>query len=100
MAYETTELGVLVAKLVGRRVRELRINAELSQGQLARKLRSHRTIVARVERGKHALCVRDAGKYARALGVDAAVLLVCLDTDWIAAGQEARAWAAELRAAG
>jgi DNA-binding transcriptional regulator YiaG len=65
------QLSDCVAHLVGARLRELRTDAELTQTEIARRTGIHRPIVAR---------------YAAALGLDTATVLVCLDVEWLEAG--------------
>lgn len=84
-----TALSTVIAKRVGARVRELRRDAEMIQGELARRVYTHRPIVSRVERGLHMPCLEELARYAAALELDIATLLVCLDDTWIEAGREA-----------
>lgn len=76
-----------LARRVGARVRELRLDAEMTQEALARRCGSHRPIISRTERGVHELDLRFAARIARALGIDLPTLLVCLDPEWIACDQ-------------
>lgn len=78
------------ARAVGARLRELRIDAEFSQRDIAARMGSHRPIVGRIERGVHALGMRTVARYAEALELDVETVLVCLDPAWRAAGEEAR----------
>jgi transcriptional regulator with XRE-family HTH domain len=73
---------------VGARLRELRVDAELTQSEVARRTGIHRPIIARIERGKHEPSLEVVSTYARALELDAATVLVCLDDPWIEAGRE------------
>ena len=81
--------STVIAHRVGARVRELRLDAEMTQGELARRISTHRPIVSRVERGLHMPRLEELERYATALELDVATLLVCLDEAWIDAGREA-----------
>lgn len=52
---------------IGKAIRSRRLACGLSQGQLARKLRSYRPIVARIEAGRHSLNVETLIRFAEAL---------------------------------
>lgn len=82
---------VLLATIVGARIRELRVDAEMTQRELARRIRSHGPIVCRIERGLHVPDLNTVARIARALDLELATVLVCLDDNWRAAGHEARA---------
>jgi transcriptional regulator with XRE-family HTH domain len=62
-------------KKVGANVRVLREKAEISQEELADRSRLHRTYISGVERGVRNPTVLVLAKIAKALGVDAYVLL-------------------------
>lgn len=79
-----------LAKRVGARLRELRLDAEITQAELARRVKIHRPIVGRVERGVHLLRLEEVARYAAALELDVVTVLVCLDENWIAAGDVLR----------
>ena len=64
-----------VRKKVGANVRMLREKAEISQEELADISRLHRTYISGVERGVRNPTVLVLAKIAKALGVDAHVLL-------------------------
>jgi transcriptional regulator with XRE-family HTH domain len=53
----------------GRRVRELRLAAGLSQESLAELAGIHRTYMGGIERGERNLCLRNIVRLATALGV-------------------------------
>lgn len=78
-----------IAKTVGARIRELRLDAEMSQRELARRLGSHRPVIGRIENGKHLVDLRMVARIAAALELDVATVLVCLDDAWCAAAKEA-----------
>jgi transcriptional regulator with XRE-family HTH domain len=78
-----------VAATVGARIRELRLDAEMKQHELAKRIGTHRPIMGRIERGVHQTDLRTIALIADVLGLDVATVLVCLDDDWIAAGREA-----------
>lgn len=83
-------LGQVAGKLVGARLRELRLDAELTQSEISDLTGIHRPIVSRLERGTHSASLESIARYAGALGLDLATVLVCLDEDWIEAGRAAR----------
>ena len=53
----------------GARVRELRLEMELSQEKFAAKCRLDRTYLGSVERGERNIALRNIGKIAKAFGV-------------------------------
>jgi transcriptional regulator with XRE-family HTH domain len=57
---------------VGRRVRELRTEAGISQEALAARLRLHRNYIGYVERGERSLSLETLARVARVLGVSLA----------------------------
>ena len=57
---------------IGRRVRELRTEAGLSQEALANRLRLHRNYVGYVERGERSLSLATLARLARTLDVSLA----------------------------
>ena len=59
----------------GKRVRELRLGNNLSQGKLAKLLDVHPTYISGIERGKRNLSLRNIEKLAIALGVSIHELL-------------------------
>jgi len=78
-----------VAVRVGARIRELRLDAEMTQRQLADRIGVHRPVMGRIERGIHQTDLHTIALIADVLGLEVATVLVCLDPDWIAAGKEA-----------
>jgi transcriptional regulator with XRE-family HTH domain len=78
-----------VAVRVGARIRELRLDAELKQRELADRIGVHRPVMGRIERGIHQTDLHTIALIADVLGLEVATVLVCLDPDWIAAGKEA-----------
>jgi len=70
-----------LATAIGARLRELRLDAELSQGQVARRSRIHRPIVARMEAGRHTQQLHEIQRYARALDLDLLTVLAPIDID-------------------
>lgn len=56
-------------KAIGDRVRALRERAELTQTQLARKLRSSQAAVSEVERGRRGLTIHQVVRLAKTLNV-------------------------------
>jgi transcriptional regulator with XRE-family HTH domain len=57
---------------VGRRVRELRKKARISQEELAGRANLHRNYVGSVERGERDIGIRAVGQLAQALGISLA----------------------------
>lgn len=55
---------------VGFRIRELRLEREWTQAELARKCRLHRTFIGSVERGERNLALLNLRRIARVLRVD------------------------------
>jgi transcriptional regulator with XRE-family HTH domain len=78
-----------LAQRVGARIRELRLDAELKQRELADLIGVHRPVMGRIERGVHQTDLGTIARIAEALGLDVATVLVCLDDEWVAAGVEA-----------
>lgn len=62
-------------KSFGARVRQLRMNAELSQERLAEMCDLHRTYIGAVERGERNISLLNIVAIARALGVSPSTLL-------------------------
>jgi transcriptional regulator with XRE-family HTH domain len=73
-------VAALIAKLVGARIRELRVDAEMTQRELAQRSRTHRPIIGRIERGVHAPDWWTLAELARALELD--VVTVLMGVDW------------------
>lgn len=72
----------MIGKAIGARIRELRLDAELTQEQLAFLVGTHRPIVGRVENGRHVITIETVACYAAALGLEMGDLLVALDITW------------------
>lgn len=53
----------------GRKIRDLRIAAGLSQEELAARSRVHRTYIGMIERGEKNITIRNVDKLAQALDV-------------------------------
>jgi ribosome-binding protein aMBF1 (putative translation factor) len=64
-----------ISRAVGARLRELRLDAELSQQQLSNLTGIHRPIVCRLERGIHLQQLEEIRRYARALDLDVCTVL-------------------------
>jgi transcriptional regulator with XRE-family HTH domain len=62
-----SKIRVVSFKDVGRRVRELRIAADLTQAQLAKTLGTTQTALSEIERGNRGLSVQQVVKLSRAL---------------------------------
>ena len=78
-----------IAQKVGARIRELRIDAEMSREELALRIDSYGPIVSCIENGKRLVGLRTVASIADALELDVATVLVCLDDEWCAAAREA-----------
>jgi transcriptional regulator with XRE-family HTH domain len=65
----------LYLRALGKRIRLLRVDRELSQEQLARAAGMSRNFVSSIERGAHGVDVVRLLRLATALGVDIAVLV-------------------------
>jgi transcriptional regulator with XRE-family HTH domain len=64
---------------VGRRLRELRVRAKLSQAEVGRRSGIHRPIVARVERGVHDPGLDTVARLCTAIGCKLRDVLIVLD---------------------
>lgn len=64
-----------IAVRFGKRVKELRLGSNLSQGKLAKLLNVHPTYISGIERGKRNLSLRNIEKLAGALKVSIVDLL-------------------------
>jgi len=64
-----------LAQEFGRRVRQRRLELNLSQEKLAELASLHWTFVGQVERGRRNLTLHNIVKIAKALGVDSGVLM-------------------------
>ena len=67
-----------IGELVGGQLRWLRQEAGLSQAEIARRMRTHRPIVGRIERGLHDMKLEAIWDYAAALGVDPLLDVLCI----------------------
>lgn len=68
-----------IAKIVGARIRELRVDAEMTQRELAGRIGVHRPVMSRIERGLHQTDLHTIARIAAALDLDLPTVLVCLD---------------------
>jgi transcriptional regulator with XRE-family HTH domain len=82
-----------IAKIVGARIRELRVDAEMTQAELARRIGTHRPIMGRIERGIHQSDLHTVARIAAALELDLPTVLVCLDDSWARAQDAAQRFA-------
>lgn len=62
-------------KKFGKNVREIRISQNLSQGDVARRLKLHRSYISSIERGIRNPSLKVVEKIANALGVKADCLI-------------------------
>lgn len=88
MKLRPADLSLPLPQRLGAWLRELRIDAELSAMEMARRCNTHRPIVCRWESGRHVPSLETLHVIARVLDLDLAVLCVVLDDDWC---QSARA---------
>lgn len=72
---------------LGQYLRQLRLDAELSQAELGRRSGIHRPIIGRIERGVHLVYPETVARIAGALELDVATACVVLDEGWCAAGR-------------
>lgn len=79
-------LGDPYERLAGR-IRELRIDAEMTQGELARRCGVERPHVCRWERALHTLFPTTLACIAAALEVDMDTLCCVLDERWVASAR-------------
>lgn len=70
-----------LAKRVGAIIRQLRLEAGLSQEDFADRCGLHRTYIGCVERGEKVITIETANKIAGALGLSLAQLFQPLDND-------------------
>ena len=68
-AYYFTNVPEPMSKRFGKRLREARLRAGLSQEELAAKARLHRTYVGMIERAKRNITLSNAESLAKALGM-------------------------------
>lgn len=80
-----------MAPLLAARIRELRLEAELTQEEIADRVGTHRPLVSRMERGTHCPGLEQIWRYAAALEVEPALILCVLDPVW----REAAKWSPE-----
>jgi transcriptional regulator with XRE-family HTH domain len=76
-----------LAGLIGARLRELRLDAELSQRDVAKLMSSNRNIVSRLERGVHVPSMESVQRYAEALELDLETVLAPVDRSLLALAQ-------------
>ena len=87
----STPVEPSLSRLLSARIRELRLEAEMTQEQLARRARTYRPLVARVERGSYTIRLSTVYRYAKALDVEPMVILCVLDEWW----RDASGWSPE-----
>ena len=73
-------------RVIGRRVRVLRVLAELSQDELAHRAGVTRNFVSAIERGSQRLDVLRARRLADGLGIDLGELLAEVEPDAVSVG--------------
>lgn len=86
-----------LARLVGARLRELRLDAELSQGAFAALVGLPRSVISRDELGVNLPSLETCARYARGLGLDLPSFLVVLDPEWRVGAREASEWVERVR---
>jgi transcriptional regulator with XRE-family HTH domain len=83
------DLTAPVRQRIGGRLRELRVDAELTQEQVAVRTGMHRPVVGRLERGIHDVSLDALARYAGALDLDLGTVCCVLDDEWINGALEA-----------
>lgn len=78
------------AKRLGQHIRELRVDAEMTVGDMARRLGSHEPVVRRMERGRHTVTLLVLERVADVLELDVPTITVVLDDAWAEGAQEAQ----------
>lgn len=74
-----SSFGELVGRLVGARLRELRLEAELTQEFVSLRTGIHRPIISRIERGAYCQSLGTVARFAGALGLELLDVLSVLD---------------------
>lgn len=69
---------------IAQRLRELRVDAELTQAEVARRTGIQRPVIARIERGMHMCSLETLTRIAGALDLDMETVCVVLDPAWCA----------------
>jgi transcriptional regulator with XRE-family HTH domain len=64
-----------ITKKFGGRVKALRLQKDMSQGDLAKKLEVHSTYISKIERGEQNISIQGLERLAKALGVPADELI-------------------------
>ncbi len=64
-----------ITKKFGRKVKTLRLQKNMSQGNLAKKLGVHSTYISKIERGEQNMSIQGLEKLAQAIGVSVDELL-------------------------
>jgi len=64
-----------ISSKFGKRVKEIRLDKQMSQGDLAKILGVHPTYISGIERGVRNMALKNIEKLAKALGVKVADLL-------------------------
>ena len=59
-----------IGKIVGNKIRKLRIEKHLSQEALGQEAGLHRAYIGQIERGEKDVGLKNLSKFAKALGVD------------------------------
>ncbi|MFZ3030063.1 MAG: helix-turn-helix transcriptional regulator [Minisyncoccia bacterium] len=64
-----------IIKKFGKRVKTLRLQKNMSQGDIAKKLGVHPTYISKIERGEQNMSIQGVGKLAKAIGVSVGELM-------------------------
>lgn len=96
---EMVDFSAPPQKRLGQYIRQLRIDAEITQTEMARRCKTHRPIVGRWESGLHHLTLEVLVRIAAALDLEIETLLVVEDPAWCEAGRLEALRAREGRAA-
>lgn len=73
------QLEQIVRKAAGDELRRLRLQAGLTQRELANRVGSHRPIICRIEHGRHTTSVEVAAEFAYACGGGLGHVLLAID---------------------
>lgn len=88
MKLRPADLSLPMQQRLGAWLRELRVDAELTVAEMARRCDTYPPIVSRWEHGKHTVTLETLHIIARALELDLGTVAVVLDESWC---QSARA---------
>ena len=64
-----------ITKKFGKRVKALRLQKDMSQGDIAKKLGVHSTYISKIERGEQNMSIQGVEKLAKAIGFSVGELM-------------------------